>query len=69
MSQTPDLDNSPVRRVDSIHFIQQPTPMTCGQASSAMLAGVSVSAVCQVMGNDSTTSYEDMTGALEYSHE
>ena len=54
------------RSVDSIHYIAQPTPTTCGQACIAMLAGVSVEEVCQVMDNDSTTSYEDMTGALDH---
>jgi len=63
---TPDLDSTPVRLVDSIEYIRQPTPTSCGQACIAMLAGVSVDEVCQVMGNDSTTSYEDMTGALAH---
>lgn len=66
MEKSPYSVGNPIRIIESVNFIPQPTMSTCGQACIAMLADVSVDEVCKVMGNDSTTTYENLISALDY---
>ncbi|MDD4772706.1 MAG: GNAT family N-acetyltransferase [Eubacteriales bacterium] len=57
---------NPVRKIDNITFIAQPTEYLCGQAVIAMLAGVSVDEVISVMQNDKGTSTQELRNALKW---
>lgn len=57
---------NPIRKIDSIQYIKQPTGYLCGQAVIAMLANVSVDEVIAVMQNDKGTSAPLMREALKY---
>ena len=57
---------NPVRKIDFITFIKQPTEYLCGQAVIAMLAGVSVDEVISVMQNDRGTSTQELRDALKW---
>ena len=57
---------NPVRKIDSITFIEQPTEYLCGQAVIAMLAGVSVDEIVSVMQNDKGTSTQELRNALKW---
>ena len=58
--------DNPIRRIASIHFLEQPTEYLCGQAVIAMLAGVSVNDVVAVMQNDMGISTPLMRAALTH---
>ena len=58
------LDN-PIRKIESINFIKQPTEYLCGQAVIAMLAKVSVDEVISVMQNDKGTSTQELRDVLK----
>ena len=58
--------DNPIRRIDSIAYIKQPTEYLCGQAVIAMLAGVSVDEVVSVMQNDKGTSTQELRNALKW---
>ncbi len=49
-----------------MHRIQQPTDTTCGQTCVAMLAGVTVDEVCEVMGKKGKTHRKDLARALNH---
>lgn len=49
-----------------IKYIEQPTAYLCGQACVAMLAGVSVDEVIEVMQNDKGTGKKDIERALNH---
>ena len=57
---------NPVRKIDSIIYIEQPTEYLCGQAVIAMLVGVSVDEVVSVMQNDKGTSTQELRNALKW---
>ncbi|MBE5960567.1 MAG: GNAT family N-acetyltransferase [Lachnospiraceae bacterium] len=57
---------NPIRKIDSIKYIKQPTGYLCGQSVIAMLANVSVDEVIAVMNNDKETSTPMMREALKY---
>lgn len=59
------LDN-PVRRIDSISYIKEPTGYLCGQTCVAMLAGVSVDEVIKVIGTDKGTSKQELKKGFDY---
>jgi len=56
----------PIRKIDYINFIKQPTEYLCGQSVVAMLADVSVDEVISVMQNDKGTSTPEIRDALKY---
>ncbi|MDR0446348.1 MAG: GNAT family N-acetyltransferase [Oscillospiraceae bacterium] len=56
----------PIRRIDSIAYVKQPTEYLCGQSVIAMLAGVSVDEVIEVMQNDKGTSTQELRDALKW---
>ncbi|MDF2686701.1 MAG: hypothetical protein K0S55_1883 [Clostridia bacterium] len=57
---------NPIRKIEFINYIKQPTGYLCGQSVIAMLAGVTVDEVIAVMQNDKGTSIPMMSDALEY---
>ena len=57
---------NPIRRINAITYIEQPTEYLCGQAVIAMLAGVSVDEVISVMQNDKGTSTQELRNALKW---
>ncbi|WMJ90138.1 GNAT family N-acetyltransferase [Anaerocolumna sp. MB42-C2] len=59
------IDN-PVRRIDNISYIKEPTGYLCGQSCVAMLAGVSVCEVIKVIGTDKGTNKQDLKKCLDY---
>jgi len=59
------VDN-PVRIIDSISWIKEPTGYLCGQSCVAMLAAVSVDEVIKIMGTDKGTSHTHVKKALNY---
>ena len=66
VAESPYSHVNPIRVIDSVDLIEQPTVYTCGQACIAMLAGVSVEEVCNVMKNDKSTTYDNLVYALDY---
>lgn len=63
---SPYTYKNPIRKIDSIQYIKQPTGYLCGQAVIAMLANVSVDEVIAVMQNDKGTPTPLMREALKY---
>lgn len=47
-------------------YIKEPTSLQCGQAVLAMLAGVSVSEIINLLNNERETTLKDMFYTLEY---
>jgi len=64
--KSPYSYENPVRKIDSIAYIEQPTEYLCGQSVIAMLAGVSVDEVIGVMQNDKGTATPLMRDTLNY---
>lgn len=58
--------DNPVRKIDGITYIKQPTGYLCGQSVIAMLAGVSVDEVIDVMKNDKGTGVPEIRNTLKY---
>ena len=58
--------DNPVRKIDSIAYIKQPTEYLCGQSVIAMLAGVSVNEVISVAQTDLGMDIPEMRDALEW---
>jgi Acetyltransferases, including N-acetylases of ribosomal proteins len=58
--------DNPIRKIDSVTFVEQPTGYLCGQSVVAMLAGVSVDDVIAVMQNDKGTSTSEIRDALKW---
>jgi len=59
------IDN-PVRRIDGITYIKEPTGSLCGQSCVAMLACVTVDEVIGVIGTDGGTNKQHLKKALDY---
>ena len=57
---------NPIRKIDSITYIKEPTGFLCGQPCVAMLADVPVDDVIEVIGTDKGTKKEDLKKALRY---
>jgi len=64
--ESPYSFKNPIRKIDAIRYIKQPTGYLCGQAVIAMLADVTVDGVIAVMQNDKGTSTPMMREALRY---
>ena len=64
--QSPYSFGNPVRKIDSIAYIRQATEYLCGQAVIAMLAGVPVEKVIDVMQNDKGTDVPEMRDTLAW---
>ena len=56
----------PIRTIDNIKYIKDPTGYLCGQSCVAMLADVSVDAVIAIIGTDKGTNKQDLKKALNY---
>ena len=59
------LDN-PVRKITDISYIKEPTGYLCGQSCIAMLAGVTVDEIIDVIKTNKGTSKQDLKKALNY---
>ena len=66
ISPSPYSTENPIRKIDSIAYIKEPTGYLCGQSCIAMLAGVSVDEVIDVMETDKGTSGAEVGYALKY---
>lgn len=64
--KSPYSSENPIRIIDNISYIQQPTGYLCGQSVIAMLANVSVDEVIAVMETDKGTSIDTIDYALDY---
>jgi len=58
--------DNPIRKIDAIEYIEQPTESTCGQSVVAMLAGVSVEEVVSVAQTDEGMDIPEMRDALAW---
>lgn len=56
----------PVRKIENIMYVREPTGYLCGQSVIAMLANVSVDEVIEVMETDKGTSVAAINDALNY---
>ena len=56
----------PVRKIDGISWIKEPTGYLCGQSCVAMLAAVSVDEVIKITGTDKGTGHTHIRKALNY---
>ena len=66
IKKSPYSYDSPIRKIDSIKFIKQPTEYLCGQSVIAMLADVAVDEVIDVMQTDKGTYTPEIRGALKW---
>ncbi len=57
---------NPVRKINNIKYIKEPTGYLCGQSVIAMLANVSVDEVIDIMKNDKGTSTPEIGRALKW---
>jgi len=64
--KSPYNSKNPIRKIDYINYIKQPTEYLCGQAVVAMLADVSVEEIIFVMQNDKGTATAEIRNALKY---
>jgi RimJ/RimL family protein N-acetyltransferase len=58
--------NNPIRKIENISYIKEPTGYLCGQSCVAMLTGVSVDEVIKVIGTEKGTNKQDLKKALDY---
>ena len=58
--------NNPIRIIDSITYIKEPTGYLCGQTVVAMLANVPIDEVIAIMETDKGTSVSEIDAALYY---
>ena len=66
IKKSPYSSQNPIRRIDSIEYIKEPTGYLCGQSVVAMLAGVSVDEVIEVMETDKGTDTPTIRDALKW---
>ncbi|MCL2253457.1 MAG: GNAT family N-acetyltransferase [Lachnospiraceae bacterium] len=66
IKKSPYNYENPIRTIDGITYIEQPTGYLCGQSVIAMLAGVSVDEVIDVMLNDKGTAVSEIGNTLFY---
>ena len=64
--KSPYTQDAPIRKIDSIKYLKQPTPYLCGQACVAMLAGVEVQDVINIINHDKGTSRVQLQIALKH---
>lgn len=65
-TKSPYSYESPIRKIDSINYIKQPTGYLCGQSVIAMLADVEVDEVISIMQTDKGTSTAEIQNALNW---
>ena len=58
--------NSPIRKINKITYMKEPTGYLCGQTCIAMLANVPVDEVIKIMETDKGTNKQDLKKALDY---
>jgi hypothetical protein len=51
-NNSPYSKENPIRHIDSINYLKQPSIGSCGQTCLAMLAGISVEEVIKIMGSN-----------------
>ncbi len=66
IKKSPYNYDNPIRKIDSITYIEQPTEYLCGQSVIAMLAGVLVDEVIDVMQNEQGTSTPEICSLLKW---
>ncbi len=66
IKKSPYSYKKPIRKIDNILYIKQPTEYLCGQAVIAMLANVTVDEVIGVMQNDKGTATSEIRDALKW---
>ena len=66
VKKSPYSYDHPIRKIESITYIEQPTEYLCGQSVVAMLAGVSVDEVIDIMQTDQGTSTPEIRDALKW---
>ena len=64
IKKSPYSYEKPIRKINSIKYIKEPTGYLCGQSVIAMLANVSVDEVIDVIGHDKGTSVAEIDSAL-----
>jgi len=65
-NKSPYSFEKPIRKINSIKYIKEPTGYLCGQSVVAMLANVSVDEAIEVIGNDKGTSVAEIESALNW---
>ena len=66
MKGSPYGRSNPVRKINNITYIKEPTGYLCGQSCVAMLAGVSVDEVIRIIGTAKGTNKQELKKALDY---
>lgn len=66
LKTSPYSFENPVRKIDGIEYVREPTGYLCGQSVIAMLAAVPVDEAIKVMGTDKGTSTAAVGDALDY---
>ena len=66
IKRSPYSYEKPIRKINSIKYIKEPTGYLCGQSVIAMLANASVDEVIDVIGHDKGTSVADLDSALTW---
>jgi hypothetical protein len=66
ITKSPYSYAAPIRKIDNIKYIRQPTGYLCGQAVIAMLAGVKVDEVVDILQNDKGISDAELKTALKW---
>jgi RimJ/RimL family protein N-acetyltransferase len=64
--KSPYSYTAPIRKIDGITYIKQPTGYLCGQAVIAMLANVSIDEVVEILHNDKGISDAELKTALKW---
>jgi RimJ/RimL family protein N-acetyltransferase len=63
---SPYSRDNPIRKIDNISYIKQPGKYLCGQSCVAMLAGVSVDEVVNLIGTEPVNRWRDLEKPLDY---
>jgi len=66
IKRSPYSYGNPIRKIDAIEYIEQPTEYTCGQSVVAMLAGVSVEEAVSVSQTEYGMDIPEMRDALAW---
>jgi len=66
IKKSPYSYEKPIRKINSIKYIKEPTGYLCGQSVVAMLANVSVDEVIDIIGHDKGTSVSEIDKALTW---
>lgn len=66
LQKSPYNYDNPIRKIEGIKYVKEPTGYLCGQSCIAMLADVSVDEVIDVMETDKGTSVAAIDEALTY---